>query len=127
MTEKEYDDLGGGDPLMNFAECREWYDRWFMKRAKLLRRFLVTGDNREVFPKLFGKAHFHFHGSHYFHGWDIVFDGSPADRKGDNAGRFLLLTAKDHGTSIEQIGKCRAETRIEFLEWLANKLTENEK
>lgn len=117
MTEKEYDDLGGGCPLMNFENCRSWYNTWFMRRAKVRKRFMVTGDNREVFLKLFGKSHFHFHGSHYFHGWDIMF----------NDGRFLLLTAKDHGTSIEQIGKCRAETRIEFLEWLANKLTENEK
>lgn len=122
MTEKEYNGSGGGCALMNFPDSREWFVNWTMSRAKDRKRYVILADNRETFKRVFGKAHFHFHGSHYFHGWDIVFDGSPTGRKGVNAGRFLLLTAKDHGTCIEQVGRCRAETRVEFLEWLANKL-----
>lgn len=115
MTEKEYNEIGGGIPLMNFADYREWSNHWFMARAKAEKRFMISADNRAAFKRIFGKPHFHFHGSHYFHCWDIVYNGL----------RIVILTAREHGTCYEQIGRMKDGPRVEFIEWVAKKLMED--
>jgi len=78
------------------------------------RYYSYGSDYRQAFRKLFGKASFCFHGSHYFHCWLLSLGRS----------QLLVLSAREHGTSYEWVEEegvpeavREAELRAFFL-WL---------
>lgn len=103
MTAKEFANTTTRD-ICNFPEV----PKWFMDAMMLRQRIVLLQDNRTRFRQRFGKPHFHYRGEFYFHCWDIAF----------SEGRFIIMTAKGHGTSYEQVGDCSSKTRLEFLQWL---------
>jgi len=77
----------------------------------------LYGDNRDAMRKLFGKVSFCYRGSHYYNCYLFVFEEA----------QLLVLTAKDHGTSIEVVTSrygeevsCSGEMVLRFLETLAD-------
>ena len=78
-------------------------------------------DNRERLKKLWGKPHFYFHGSNFFHGWRFVV------LCGHRTEYFFVLTAKDKGTCIERTGHFHYDQPLspidqEFALWYEKEL-----
>jgi hypothetical protein len=59
-------------------------------------RLRISSDNRNTFPKIFGKRHFCYSGSHYFSCWRVKF------KYEGKTYFFFILTAKDKGTCYER-------------------------
>jgi len=63
---------------------------------------LLCKDNRQDFKKIWGHQDFCFKGGHYYHCWVRKFQDE----------EFIVLTAKDHGTSIEMITTSNTKSRV---------------
>jgi len=83
MTCKEYKVSKSTDITNNF-HVLNW-------KCENIRRLDLSGDNREVFLKVFGSPEFHFRGEFDFHCWTKEFEGKT----------YIILTAKTKGTCYE--------------------------
>ena len=117
MTSKEYEELAPWD-LFGNAEYRNWLCGLWRKKEWLMRSHALTTDNRKTFRKIFGKPHFYYRGSFYFHCWSIEFRGKT----------YVILTADTKGTCLEcsrissDYRTSDGKDHIAFAEWLLDLL-----
>jgi hypothetical protein len=113
MTKKEYIKCGS-IPLLSYNEVTSCFSPFLFFFLHENGHYLLR-DNRALFKKMFGKPHFYFRGAHYYHCWLIE----------RNNAKIIILSAKAHGTSYEQIGSVTVNERLDFLNWLSNEIQKN--
>jgi len=95
MRRKDYEQmLISGCDVQNYPDYHVFMQKYCgvgISRIMFDKGCKISGDNRAIFKKHFGKCVFTFPGGHYFHGWLVDLDGT----------QVIVLTAKDHGTCYE--------------------------